>query len=320
MKAQRTVRMGSIGTSAIMRVIQDAASKTEGIERRAVYSRSMERGRAFADELGIPAVYDDLEKMLLADDLDLIYVASPNALHVSQAKRALETGHDVIIEKPAAVSEADIDMLHETAVSHGVFFFEAISTLFMPSYLDMKQHLPALGKISEADIRYGRYSSKYDAYLRGENPNIFNPDLKGGAVNDMGIYCIHVAVDLFGRPEGVRYEAEYGDNGVDLKGTMYLTYPKLQVKIMTSKIDDPGCGTYLACENGTVRQEGDMNNFEHCRISMDGKTIDMQEEAGVNRMIYEQARFRDALLERDTAFFEKMYRQSRTCSWILQQA
>ena len=205
----KQLTIGSVGTSAIMKLMQQAIAATPGVTAQAAYSRDETRGREFAQAAGIPEHYTDYEAMLTREDIDAVYIASPNRFHLEQAVRAMEHKKHVILEKPAAVRKGDAERLVQTAEKHGVFCFEAISTLFMPNYLALKERLPQLGRVRRAEIAYGQYSSKYDAYLRGENPNIFNPEMEAGALNDMGVYCVHVAVDLFGPPETVDYQGEY---------------------------------------------------------------------------------------------------------------
>ena len=236
------LRVGTVGTSSIMRTIQGAIRLTDGMECRVVYSRTEEQGRAFAAEMGVPEHCTDYAAMLERSDLDLIDIASPNRFHVEQALAALEHGKHVIVEKPAAVTRGDVQRLIDAARANGVYFFEAITTLFMPQYEACRLLLPKLGRIEQAHITYAQYSSRYDAYLRGENPNIFNPAMQAGALNDMGVYCVHMAVDLFGAPQDVRYLAELGPNGIDLAGRLTLTYPSLTCEILTAKNADLGSG------------------------------------------------------------------------------
>ena len=244
------LRVGTVGTSSIMRTIQEAIRLTDGMECRVVYSRTEEQGRAFAAEMGVPEHCTDYAAMLERSDLDLIDIASPNRFHAEQALAALEHGKHVIVEKPAAVTRGDVQRLIDAARANGVYFFEAITTLFMPQYEACRLLLPKLGRIEQAHITYAQYSSRYDAYLRGENPNIFNPAMQAGALNDMGVYCVHMAVDLFGAPQDVRYLAELGPNGIDLAGRLTLTYPSLTCEILTAKNADLGSGCRITGENG----------------------------------------------------------------------
>ena len=314
------LKIGSIGTSSIMNVIQEAISLTNGLQTQVIYSRDAKRGQEYADSIGVPESCDNYEEMLQRPDLDIIYVASPNKLHFEQAKTALEHGKHVIIEKPVAVTEEEVQILYKTAKKNEVFFFEAITTTNMPNFAAYKQLLPKLGKLSEVTIVFGQYSSKYDAYLRGENPNIFNPDLQGGALNDMGIYCIHTAVNLFGAPSDISYQADYGPNGVDLSGTLTLTYPEFICHIHTTKTSAVGSGCFIKGEYGELIQDGPLNEFSNCHGTIDGKTFEINEQDNQNRMVYEMAKFRDAILQKDFTFFEQAAAQSKCASMILEKA
>ena len=126
--------------------------------------------------------------------------------------------------------------------------------------------------------------------------------------------------ELFGRPEQVCYEAKRADNGVDIDGKLLLTYPDLTCEINTSKSTDIPCGCYVEGSNGWVRQQGLVNSFENCSARLNGVPLDVERQNGEHRMIYELARFRDAILQRDEKFFEKMASQSQTASWVLEKA
>ncbi|MDD6643819.1 MAG: Gfo/Idh/MocA family oxidoreductase [Firmicutes bacterium] len=314
------LRFGTVGTSAIMRLMQHAMAQVDGVECRAVYSRDFARGREFADSVGVAAVCADYNKLLAQEDIDAVYIASPNRFHAEQACLAMRAGKHVIVEKPAAVTGAEVRRMIDTARENGVFFFEAITTLFMPKYLQCRALLPQLGTLRSAELCYAQYSSKYDAYLRGENPNIFNPAMRAGALNDMGVYCVHMAVDLFGMPEGVRYAPELGENGIDLAGELTLRYPNLTVRIVTAKNANLGSGCRVEGERGFFAEDGPMNDFGVCSAALDGMEIKIDAAHAENRMVYELERFRDAIEARDEAFFARMARQSLMVAEILERA
>ena len=314
------LRFGTVGTSSIACQMQQTITETDGVECRAVYSRDLSRGRAFADSVGVAAVCTDYEALLAREDIDAVYIASPNRFHAEQACRAMRAGKHVIVEKPAAVTIAQVQQMISTARENGVFFFEAITTLFMPKYLQCRALLPQLGTIRSAELSFGRYSSKYDAYLRGENPNVFNPAMQAGALNDMGVYCIHVAVDLFGRPEKVQYAPVFGANGIDLSGDLTLTYPDLTVHIATAKDKNLDSGCRVEGGRGFFAQSGTVHDFGSCIAALDGAEVKIDAPHAKNRMIYELSRFRDAIEARDEAFFERMAKQSLTVAEILERA
>lgn len=314
------LKIGSVGTSSIMNLIQEAIRLTDGLESSVIYSRDPARGKAFAESAGVAESCADYSAMLERNDLDIICIASPNSLHFSQAKQALEHKKHVILEKPLVTTTQEAEMLFASARENGVFLFEAITTIYMPNYIACRAMLPALGKIHKAELCYAQYSSKYDAYLRGEDPNIFSPAMQGGALNDLGIYCVHVAVDLFGAPDRVAYEAECGPNGVDLAGTLTLDYPSLSCRLRTSKKEDLESGCRIEGENGWFAEQGPLNDFGACLAKLNGASIKIDKQHGENRMLYEMARFRDAILVRDMAFFEQAARQSLIACSILEKA
>lgn len=317
---QQTLNIGTVGTSAIMQQMQEAIRRTPGVTSRVVFSRDAERGKAFAAAMGVQASCCDYEEMLNRSDVDAVYIASPNRFHAGQTLQALRHGKHVIVEKPAALSAADVQSYIQAARQNGVFFFEAITTIHMPNYLCCKALLPQLGTIRRAKICHARYSSKYDAYLRGENPNIFNPEMQAGALNDMGIYCIHVAVDLFGAPSKVSYQAEYGLNGIDLAGKLCLEYPTFICEIETAKNADLQTGCWIEGEQGWIEAPGRLSVFPPFRALINGQEqlIDRQPEG--ERMVFELSRFRDSIFQRDEAFFIQMASQSAIAAGILEAA
>ena len=312
------LKIGSVGTSAVMDVMQEAIRLTEGVICSVVYSRSEERGRAYADRNGVPEVCTDYDSFVKRGDVDVIYIASPNTCHVSQTIAALDAGKHVILEKPAALTRSDIDLIHEAAVRNHRYFFEAITTLFMPNYLTCRDLLPSLGHLESVSIKYGQYSSKLDEYKKGIISSSLDPAMKGGALNDMGIYCIHMAVDLFGEPGKVSYTAQRGFNGIDLEGEMVMEYPGLQVLVQASKQRNIGSGCMVRGENGYFAENGPMNDFGTCEGKLGDADLHICRQHGENRMIYELARFADAIRQQDDAFYYRMYRQSRIAAGVLE--
>ena len=331
-KISEPVRVGTVGTSKIMRIIQDAMRSVKGFGCSVVYSRDLERAKRFAREMeeagsGPLGVCDSLSALADREDVDVVYLASPNILHYEQAMQVMKAGKSVIIEKPVATAQWKMRELYRTAVKNDVMFLEAISTLFMPNYLKLKAEvLPRLGKLKNVRIGYGRYSSQYDAYKRGDNPNVFSPVMEGGAMNDMGIYCIHMAVDLFGEPDEAACVRQYGPDGADLADSATLRYrvhefgeDGLTVQIETSKIENIPCGCWIEGENGSFVFNNDLHDFINGgRAVIGDEEILLNGQGDENRMVYEQAAMRDCLLKNDREFFERMYRQSLTAVRVLE--
>lgn len=239
------ITVGTIGTSWITEEFIKAAKLTNMYRLKGVYSRSIDNGKDFATVFRADYYTDQLNNLLYDPDIDVIYIASPNSLHFSQAKQAINARKHVIIEKPMVSSIDQWHELHALARRNKVFIFEAALHVHSRNYRRLKQVFvkkreeasqPFLG----ANLNIGQYSSRYLKYLAAmedekEAPNVFNLKMSGGALMDMGIYPIYVAMDLLGLPETGRYNAQYGKNGVDLGGHIYLKYPNFAVNIFVSK-------------------------------------------------------------------------------------
>ena len=94
------IRLGTIGSGAIVHSILDNVEKTEGIRLVAVYSRSEEKGRTLAEKYGAEHVYTDMDTFLEDKEINTVYIATPNLLHYGQTQKALLAGKHVICEKP----------------------------------------------------------------------------------------------------------------------------------------------------------------------------------------------------------------------------
>ena len=317
----KVLRIGTVGRSSVMDVMQEAIRLTDGVQCTVVYSRRPDTGKAYAEKNGVAESCSDYEAFIHRGDVDVIYIASPNVCHTSQALAALRAGKHVLMEKPLTLNRRDTDLLYQTALENHVYIFEAITTLFMPNYTACRELLPFLGTVKHAAVCYGRYSSKYDDYKKGNIPSNLDPALKGGALNDMGIYCIHAATDLFGEPAEVSYSPVYGPNGADVEGTLLLTYPgQFICEIRTSKQRDLDCGIQVEGTNGSFSTSGTLHNVPAASANIGGREFSINRPSGENRMIHELARFRDAIMTEDTAFFMRMYFQSRIAAGVLEDA
>lgn len=233
------MKLGTIGTGFIVEIILEAVEQTDGIVCEAVYSRREENGRRLAERFGISKVYTDLDQMLKDEEIDFIYVASPNSLHYAQTKKALMCGKNVICEKPFTVTSAQAKELTELARKKHLFLFEGITTMYLPNYEVIRDNLHRVGQLKLVSCIYCQYSSRYDAFKEGELPNVFNPEFAGGALMDINLYNIYFMIGLFGKPEQLTYFAARHTNGIDTNGIVVMQYPDFLCQCMGAK--DTSC-------------------------------------------------------------------------------
>lgn len=219
------MKIGTIGTGQIVREILAGIAAADGVSCGAVYSRKQETGAALANEFGVEKVYTDLERFLSDPELDVIYIASPNSLHARQTRLALEHGKHVLLEKPFTPTWKEAQELFTLAEKQDLFLFEAITTQSLPNYKALRELLPQVGRVKIVQCCYSQYSSRYDALLAGQVPNVFNPEFAGGTLMDINLYNLSFVVSLFGKPPEAAYYANRHENGVDVSGVLVMRYP-----------------------------------------------------------------------------------------------
>ena len=228
------IKVGTIGTSFIAKEFVTNVNKIDGIQVSACYSRTLEKGEKFAKENNINNVYTDLLKML-ESDIDLVYVASPNTVHYEQVKLALDHNKNVLCEKPFVTKYSQAKELSDLAIKKKLFLFEGATVLYLPNYKKLKEMMATTDNITLVSSNLSQYSSRYDAYLRGEITNAFDPKYGGGALADLNIYNMHFMCGLFGTPEQVYYLPKKGFNEVDVNGILVLKFSNFNCVCIAAK-------------------------------------------------------------------------------------
>ena len=229
------MELAVVGTGQIVRTVLPHLRKW-GWEPAALCAteRSVDKGRELADQWGCPKVYTDYPAMLEETAAETVYLGIPNFLHMEMGKQALNAGKNVIIEKPLASNLREAQELADIARKLGLFLYEAVTTVYQPDYIALKKHLHRIGTIKLASCNYSQYSSRYDAFRRGEKPPVFDPSKSGGALMDLNLYNLHWLLGLFGPPERTAYHANM-ERGIDTSGILLLQYPAFQAVSIAAK-------------------------------------------------------------------------------------
>lgn len=248
----KTVRFAVIGTNFITDRFLRAASDCKAFKLSAVYSRTMERAKEYADLHGAEYTYDSLEDLAASTEVDAVYIASPNCAHAEQSIQMMNAGKHVLCEKPIASNHMEFMKMKDAAQKNNVVLMEAMRSVFMPGFHVVEDNLPKLGTIRRATFQYCQYSSRYDNYKKGIIENAFRPELSNGALMDLGVYCVHPMVKLFGMPQEICSSSLKLSNGADGEGTILFRYPQMIGEMMYSKISDSRVPSQIQGENGTM--------------------------------------------------------------------
>jgi predicted dehydrogenase len=246
------LRFATIGTSWITTQFADAAARVPDVEIAAAYSRDAARAEAFARQIGAASASSDVAELLASDEVGAVYIASPNSVHREQALAAIRAGKHVLVEKPATATAAEFAELVAEANSAGVVVLEAMRTAYDPGTARARELLGGLGRIRRVSLRYAQRSSRYDLVLAGERVNIFDPALGGGALNDLGVYCVQALVGWFGEPRQVLAASVPIAGGADGAGAALALYDGFVADVSWSKITASDVPSEVQGELGTL--------------------------------------------------------------------
>ena len=205
------MRLGLLSTAKINRAILAGASATERVEVVAVASRDEARARSYAAEHGIPSAHGSYDGLLADPAVDAVYISLPNGMHHPWTMKALAAGKHVLCEKPYSRHPDEVEEAFDAASAAGLVLAEAF----------MYRHHPQTATVRRlvADGELGRLcavKATFSFPLRDLSDVRALPELDGGALMDVGCYCVSGIRLLAGDPEHVRGEQVTGPTGVDM--------------------------------------------------------------------------------------------------------
>ena len=214
-------RWGVIGTGRIARTFSDALAGTPEAELYAVASRSKEKASDFAEEFGFENAYGNYEELAKDKNVDVVYIATPMSSHYKDVMLCIENGKNVLCEKSVSLNMTELEKMLSAAKEKGVFFMEAMWMKCRPSYLKALEWISE-GRIGKVEYVKADFCNivEYD-----EKDRLFDPACGGGALLDLAVYPLTLAVDALGyEPSEIISSAHIGKDGVDLSNTILLKY------------------------------------------------------------------------------------------------
>lgn len=217
----RGVRWGIAGTGRIAAQFAADLRLAPGATLEAVAGRDRARAEAFARSAGAARSCGGYEALIADPDIDIVYIATETALHAPLALLAIDAGKPSLIEKPLAATAAEAAEIAARARARGVFCMEAIWMRFTPAVAALRALVASgrLGPLRRLEAGLG-FAAAYDP-----SDWRFDPARGGGALRDLGVYPVSLAIHLFGPPRTVTGETRRGPNGVDIATAAVLGYP-----------------------------------------------------------------------------------------------
>lgn len=262
------MNIGIVGAGKIVKEALPILEQISDVEFQSIVTtgRNPENVNDLQKQFNIKNVYDDYAQFLQDVDLDIVYIAVPNHLHYYYAKQAIEHGKHVICEKPFTLTRAELESLKTIAESKNIIITEAITNLYLGNYDVLKNTIQEIGETKIAQFNYSQYSSRYDNFKKDIIQPAFNPEMGGGALMDINVYNVHLAVGLFGKPKGVAYFANVEKN-IDTSGILQLDYDDLKVVCIGAKDSNSDNHSYIQGDQATIHIQGPTNELQSFEVN-----------------------------------------------------
>jgi len=207
----KTFNWGIIGLGRIAHKFASDLAQTPGAKLTAVASRDMDRSVEFGRQYGASHCYGNYEDIIQCPELDAVYIATPNNLHKENTLFCLSHHIPVLCEKPFSLNITEARQMVQEAQAQQTFLMEAFWTRFLPNTQKMLQLIAdnQIGAVLGVKADFG-FKPPFDPAGR-----LFNPELGGGALLDIGVYPLFLATLVLGMPVEVTAKAYLSSTGVD---------------------------------------------------------------------------------------------------------
>ena len=302
------MKLGVVGAGLIVHTLLEFIHELEDVELIGICATpsGFERVKKLQLEHGFKYACRDIDELLAIEEIDIVYLGVNNQMHYLLGKKVLEAGKHLIMEKPFTSNYAQACRLAEMAKERKLLIFEAISTIYNPNFLKIAELLPSLGDIRIVTLNYTQYSSRYDAFRKGEILPAFDYRKSGGALMDLNIYNVHFVVKLFGNPKKVSYRANM-EKGIDTSGILNLDYDRFKAVCIAAKDCEAPYTNCIEGNDGYIATDSPLftlTDFEYKLRGADAVHYDLRGDA--HRMKHEFIQFNKWYAEKD---YESVYVQ-----------
>jgi len=218
------IKWGIIGCGRIASKFAHDLALVDGNVLHAVASRNVHKAKDFAEENGATVYYGSYKALCEDDQVDIVYVATVHSFHLSVGLEVMEAGKHLLCEKPLGINKDEVEQLVNCAQRNNVFLMEAMWSRFNPCIQEAYNRVKngEIGEVNYINADF-YFISEYDRSHR-----LFNPDLAGGALLDIGVYPLFLSYIFLGMPNNIVAKSRLVDDCVDLQTSVILDYDNAQ--------------------------------------------------------------------------------------------
>ena len=225
-------RWGILGPGNIAAKFATGVAALDDQEVIAVGSRTQASADRFADRFDIVRRHVGYEALVADPNVDAIYVATPHNFHHDHTRLALRHGKHVLCEKPFAINAAQAQAMVDEARRQKLFLMEAMWSRFLPILVEARKLIAdgAIGQVQMIQADFG-FRASFNPASR-----LFDPALGGGALLDVGVYPISLAMMVLGQPDRIAAMAALGATGIDENTGILLGFPGGEVALLATTV------------------------------------------------------------------------------------
>jgi len=242
------IRWAILGAGRIAHKFAQDIKFVDNAELVAIASSDKTRAAAFAAERQVPLVFS-YEELYASDQVDAVYIATTHNFHFEQSMECMKHGKAVLCEKPVTINDAQFRQLVNTAAGQNVFLMEALWTFYLPALARARQWIneDRIGPIRMIQADFG-FQMEYNPTGR-----LYNRELAGGALLDLGIYPIAFSYFFMGRkPVNIISSGRIGSTGVDETTAMILDYGNITASLFCCMVVKTRNTGYIFGEKGYI--------------------------------------------------------------------
>lgn len=232
-RKSRKIRWGILGCGKIADKFASDLLLSKNAILEACASRDKAKSEAFAKKHHATLYFENYEELALCENIDVIYIATPNSFHLEHSILCLKNKKAVLCEKPLSINKLEAEQMIRVARENDVFLMEAMWTGFLPTIQKVQNSIQkgSIGEIIHLTADFG-FKVEYNSKSR-----LFNSELGGGSLLDIGIYPLYISLLLMGKPNSVKSSIRYSESGVDASCSVLLSYPKGKTAALFSSFE-----------------------------------------------------------------------------------
>ncbi|MHC0445806.1 Gfo/Idh/MocA family protein [Flavobacterium sp. 3-218] len=244
----RKIKWGIVGLGNIASQFASDLLLIENADLTAVASRDFSKAEQFGGKFNVLRMYNSYDLLFEDPEVEIVYIATPHNSHAELSIKAMENGKHVLCEKPMALSYNDAERMVEASKKHNTFFMEAFWTRFIPSVQDVlhKINNGAIGNVNYIKADFAFHGSEI------ENKRLFDKELGGGALFDIGVYPLFLSYIVLGNPKEILASAIKHKNNIDLQTSMILQYESGQSILHASIVSDSDMKAFITGTEGRI--------------------------------------------------------------------